>query len=107
MKRNGNNDMVTINGKQYKTKKMDVKATAYCGKQMTSTGGWAKVKHTIAVDPKVIPYGSKIYIPTLGFIGVAEDCGSAIKNNKRDIFMSSYKEAMNWGIKNITIYILQ
>ena len=107
MKRNGNNDMVTINGKQYKAKKMDVVATAYCGKQMTATGGWAKVKHTIAVDSKIIPYGSKIYIPALGFIGVAEDCGSAIKNNKIDIFMSSYKEAMNWGIKNITIYILQ
>ena len=109
MKRNGNmnGNMITINGKQYKAKKMDVVATAYCGKQMTSTGGWAKVKHTIAVDPKVIAYGSKIYIPELGFIGVAEDCGSAIRNKKIDIFMSSYKEAMNWGIKNITIYILE
>ena len=97
---------VKINGKEYKAKKMSVKATAYCGSQMTSTGGWAKVKRTIAVDPKVIPYGTKIYIPALNFIGVAEDCGSAIKNNKIDIFMSSYKECMNWGIKNIEIYIL-
>ena len=97
---------VKINGKEYKAKKMNVKSTAYCGSQMTSTGGWAKVKRTIAVDPKVIPYGTKIYIPALNFIGVAEDCGSAIKGNKIDIFMSSYKECMTWGIKNIEIYIL-
>ena len=99
-------EKITVNGKTYNAKKLDVVATAYCGSQKTSTGGWAKVRHTIAVDPRTIPYGSKIYIPTLGFIGVAEDCGSAIKNKKIDIFMSSYKEAMNWGIKNITIYIL-
>lgn len=97
---------VKINGKEYKAKKMNVKSTAYCGSQMTSTGGWAKVKRTIAVDPKVIPYGTKIYIPALNFIGVAEDCGGAIKGNKIDIFMSSYKECMTWGIKNIEVYIL-
>lgn len=90
-----------------KGKKMTVKATAYCGSQKTAIGTWAKVKHTIAVDPKVIKYGSKIYIPELNFIGVAEDCGSAIKSNKIDIFMGSYKEAMSWGIKTITIYVLE
>lgn len=100
-------ETIKINGREYKGRKMNVTATAYCGKQRTSTGGWAKVRHTIAVDPKVIPYGSKIYIPSLGFVGVAEDCGSAIKSNKIDIFMGSYKEAMNWGVRSIEIYVLQ
>jgi 3D (Asp-Asp-Asp) domain-containing protein len=103
MKRNAN---VTSKEIMEKGRKLQVKATAYCGSQKTAVGTWAKVKHTIAVDPKVIPYGAKIYIPELNFVGVAEDCGSAIKNQKIDIFMASYKEAMNWGIRTITIYVL-
>lgn len=100
-------ERMTINGKEYQGRKLQVVSTAYCGSQKTATGTWAKVRHTIAVDPKVIPYGSKIYIPELNFVGVAEDCGSAIKQNKVDIFMGSYREAMNWGIRNITIFVIE
>ena len=86
---------------------MQVKATAYAGHQLTSTGGYAKVNRTIAVDPRIIPYGSKIYIPELNYIGVAEDCGSAIKQNRIDIFMATESQCIQWGIRNITIYILE
>lgn len=99
-------ETITINGKSYKGRKMLVKATAYAGWQKTSTGTVAKVGRTIAVDPTVIPYGTKIYIPELNFIGVAEDCGSKIKGNRIDIFMSSEWTCKQWGIKDITIIIL-
>ncbi len=99
--------MTTINGKEYKCKKLDVKATAYCGRQRTYIGTWATVNKTIAVDPKIIPLGSKIYIPQFNAIFIAEDTGGAVKGNKIDIFMSDYKTCMQWGIKNITIYVLE
>lgn len=99
--------MMTINGKEYKGRKLDVKATAYCGRQRTYIGTWATVSKTIAVDPKIIPLGSKIYIPQFNTIFIAEDTGGSIKGNKIDIFMSDYKTCMQWGIKNITIYVLE
>lgn len=55
---------------------------------------------TIAVDPKVIPYGSKIIIVyedgTVEY-GVAEDCGGLIKGNIIDVFRQTYKEAVKHG----------
>ena len=85
---------------------MQVGATAYYGDTITSTGVKPVVGRTIAVDPKVIPYGTKVYIPQLNKVFIAEDCGSAIKGNRIDIFMNSYDECMNWGYKDITIIIL-
>ena len=109
VKRNntGTSTNITVNGKTYRARKMQVKATAYAGHQLTSTGGYAKVNRTIAVDPRIIPYRSKIYIPELNYIGVAEDCGSAIKQNRIDIFMATESQCIQWGIRNITIYILE
>ena len=97
--------------KQHASKKingtpMKVGATAYYGDTITSTGTTPRVGYTIAVDPKVIPYGTKVYIPQLNKVFIAEDCGSAIKGNRIDIFMGSYDECMEWGYKDITIYIL-
>ena len=105
--RNMTTETININGKEYKGRKLNVKAMAYCGRQKTATGGWATVNRTIAVDPNVIPLGSKVYIPQFNIIFVAEDTGSAIKNNKIDIFMNTYKECIQWGIKNILIFVLE
>ena len=85
--------------------KLDVEATAYTGDTITSTGTTPKWG-TIAVDPKVIPYGTKIYIPCFDEVFVAEDCGSAIKGNKIDIFMDNEKSMNDWGRQNIEIYLL-
>lgn len=92
-----------IRGK-YK-KKLKIKAYAYYGDTMTSTGRKPKVGRTIAVDPRVIPYGSKVYIPALGRTYIAEDCGGGIKGNKVDIYMASYKDCYNFGVRNLTAYI--
>ena len=50
---------------------------------------------TIAVDPEVIPYGTKVLID--GHTYIAEDTGGAIKGNKIDIFVDSHQEAVNRG----------
>ena len=59
----------------------------------------ATTNRTIAVDPTVIPYGSKVVIN--GQVYVAEDCGGAIKNNRIDIYMGSHAEALNSGVFDV------
>jgi 3D (Asp-Asp-Asp) domain-containing protein len=61
---------------------------------------------TIAVDPEVIPYGSKIIIiyedGTVEY-GIAEDCGGLIKGNIIDVFRHTYKEAVKHGRQEATV----
>lgn len=85
---------------------LDVKAYAYSGDTITATGTVPKYG-TIAVDPTVIPYGTRVYIEELDKVFIAEDCGGAIKGNKIDIFMPTEKNCNDWGIRNITIQILE
>lgn len=78
-----------------------------CGKSdgITATGTKAKQGRTIAVDPSVIPYGTKVVIN--GHTYVAEDCGGAIDGNRIDIYMSSHKEALQFGVQYATVYIVK
>lgn len=69
----------------------------------TSTGATLK-RGVIAVDPRVIPYGTRIYVPGYGF-GKALDTGGAIKGNKIDLAFSSRSEALRFGRKSVTIKI--
>ena len=93
--------------KKKDSKKMTVKATAYAGDKSTSALVRPVVGRTIAVDPRVIPYGSRVYIPALGKTFIAQDCGGAIKGNRIDIFMATEREARNWGVRTIEIEIIQ
>ena len=66
----------------------------------------------VAVDPRVIPIGSKLYIESLDGktsygLAVAEDTGGAIKGNKIDIYYESRSEALRFGRKNLRVYILE
>ena len=65
---------------------------------------------TIAADPKRIPYGTKLYIPEYGH-GIVEDTGSALRKDKDniriDVYMDTYEEAIEWGKKEMTIYIIE
>ena len=112
VKRNiGTSTNITVNGKSYKCRKMDVKASAYTsapneGGAYAYNGERLREGH-IAADLTVLPLNTKVYIPELNRICTVVDKGSAIKNNKIDIFMNSRQKAMQWGIKNITIYILE
>ena len=85
-------------------KKLTVKAYAYTGGGYTATGTKAKYG-TLAVDPKVIPYGTKVYIKELDKVFTAEDCGGGIKGNKVDIYMNSESACRNWGVEQHTTNI--
>ena len=86
---------------------LNVVATGYTPGDPGCTGitytGTKASRGTIAVDPKVIPFGTKLYIPGYGY-GVAADTGGAIKGNKIDLCYESRTEALNWGI---TVYIVR
>ena len=88
-------------------KEIEVNASAYYGDTITSTGAIPKPYHTLAVDPKVIPYGSKVYIPSFNKIFIAEDCGGAIKGKKIDIFLPTRDDCINFGRRDIKIFILK
>ena len=65
---------------------------------ITSSGATAVEGVTIAVDPSVIPIGSRVYIEGLGYF-VAQDTGSAIKGKRIDVFMNDLEEALRFGVK--------
>lgn len=78
-----------------------------CGKWangITSTGVTAIAGRTIAVDPKVIPYGTEVEIEDLG-TRIAEDCGGAIKGKRIDVYFNTHQEALNFGRKSKRIVI--
>ncbi|MEH7335430.1 LysM peptidoglycan-binding domain-containing protein [Neobacillus drentensis] len=96
-----------------KTKEITVKATAYTAScegcsGTTATGVDLNANpnaKVIAVDPSVIPLGSKVYVEGYG-VATAADTGGAIKGNRIDVFISSEQKAIQWGKKQITIKIL-
>lgn len=91
----------------FNTRKMLVmETTAYTHTGNTTyTGVWPKVG-TIAVDPKVIPLGTKLWVEGYGF-GVAQDTGGLIKGNIIDLFMETEKECLHWGRRYVKVYIIE
>ena len=61
-------------------------------------------KGTIAVDPRLIPIGSKIYVPGYGW-GVADDTGGKINGKHIDICLNSRHQATRWGRQKIDIIV--
>ena len=61
---------------------------------------------TCAVDPSVIPYGTKLYVEGYG-TAVANDCGGAVKGHIIDLYMRSTKECFQWGRRNKKVYVLK
>lgn len=94
----------------------EFRLTAYCpcmtccGKTdgITATGTLAAEGRTIAVDPRVIPYGSTV---TLYFADgtshtyTAEDCGGAIKENRIDVFFDDHQAALQFGVQSAMVYV--
>ncbi|MDF2569809.1 MAG: hypothetical protein K0R55_1413 [Sporomusa sp.] len=97
-------------------KVVDVRATAYAPGPHDN-GKWGDKTHmgttvrpgVIAVDPNIIPLGSRVYIEYpdgTGHYAVAEDTGGAIKGNRIDVALSSVGHAYDFGIKNARVYVL-
>ncbi len=59
----------------------------------------------IAVDPRVIKLGTKVYVEGYGY-AIAGDTGGGIKGNKIDVFMPNHSSALKWGRKTVKIKIL-
>ena len=88
-------------------------ATAYdpgprsCGRYAdgyTATGAKAE-KGVVATDPRVIPMGTRLYVPGYGF-AVAADRGSAIKGMRIDLCFATYQEAKQFGRRTVEVYVL-
>ena len=76
------------------------------------TANGAKVKWgVVAVDPSVIPYGTRMFIVAndgsyVYGLSTAEDCGGAIVNKRLDLYMPTLAEAYAFGVRNCTVYFL-
>jgi len=105
------------------SKVLNIKASAYSA-SAEENGGWGAVDYfgnplklgTIAVDPDVIPFGTKLYItgydfsglPTGGMIATASDAGGAIKGNRIDIFVPGSRSFVSgFGFQNVKVYLLK
>ncbi|PGA12244.1 3D domain-containing protein [Bacillus mycoides] len=109
---------VSKNNTQSAKRELTVVATAYTadpsengtygGRVLTAMGHDLTINpnmRIIAVDPKVIPLGSKVWVEGYGE-AIAGDTGSAIKGNRIDVLMGSKSKAMNWGRQTVKVKIL-
>ncbi|HHW57462.1 MAG TPA: DUF348 domain-containing protein [Clostridia bacterium] len=72
---------------------------------ITATGMKA-TRGVIAVDPRVIPLGTRLYVEGYGF-GIAADTGGAIKGNIIDVYFPTHEEVQKWGKRYVKVYILK
>jgi len=79
-------------------------AYTYTGRR-TSSGAYPEVG-LVAVDPDVIPMGSRLYVEGYGFARAA-DCGSDIRGNRIDVFMETESQCRSWGRRTVKVYVLE
>lgn len=84
--------------------------TAYCTGCSGITANGTNLRSNpnlkvIAVDPRVIPLGTKVWVEGYGE-AVAADTGGAIKGNKIDVFIPTDGQARNWGVRTVTVRVL-
>lgn len=92
-----------------------IRATAYTQTDpgcdgITATGTNVR-RGTVAVDPRYIPYGTRMFIQTVSGsyvygIAVAEDCGGDIKGDRMDLYLPTYEECREFGRRVCTVYFL-
>lgn len=95
-----------------KIKIFEMEATAYTDDKQ-SQGKWVGQTATgtkprvgiVAVDPKVIPLGTRLYVEGYGQ-AIAGDTGGAIKGNRIDVFLPNRGECTEWGRKNIRVRVI-
>ncbi len=107
--------VVTKSGERLEYKNvMKMSATAYTTERtsdkITATGKVARVG-LVAVDPKVIPLGSKLYITSSDgkswIYGTAVAADTGVRGKRIDLFFDTYKECINFGRRSATVYILK
>jgi len=95
------------------SRKLDMLATAYsCGNRVGTTATGTRARYgAIAVDPRVIPYGTQMYIVSSDGVynygyASAEDCGGDIKGNRIDLYFNTVSECYAFGARYCEVYIL-
>lgn len=112
----GDGVIITPDGQVLKYKGVQTfQATAYthtdpgCN-MITSTGTTVHIG-TVAVDPRLVPYGTKMYIVSTDGrivygVSAAEDCGGDIKNNRIDLYYPTYEDCIKFGRRNCYVFFL-
>jgi 3D (Asp-Asp-Asp) domain-containing protein len=85
--------------------RLRVDAVAYHLPGRTALGVPVRVG-VVAVDPKVIPLGTRLHIPGYG-AGLAADVGTAIKGRIIDLWMPNHAAARKWGRRTVTITVFR
>jgi 3D (Asp-Asp-Asp) domain-containing protein len=95
------------------TNEFFMEATAYSptvqetdGNPWMTASGMKSGRGVVAVDPKVIPLGSKLYVEGYGY-AIAGDTGGAIKGNRIDVFFYSSDEMAKWGRRWARVFVLE
>jgi 3D (Asp-Asp-Asp) domain-containing protein len=90
-----------------KTNARSFRATAYCLKGRTASGGGVR-RGIVAADPRVLPLGTKIFVNAGSYSGTytVTDTGGVIKGNILDIWVPSCSEAIGFGRRSISVSVL-
>lgn len=96
-------------GSYDRIRELDMVATGYSPYEGSATGRCATGMHAgygvVAVDPRVIPLHSLLYIEGYGY-AIAGDTGGAIKHNRIDLGHNTYREAENVGRRRVHVYVI-
>jgi 3D (Asp-Asp-Asp) domain-containing protein len=112
--KNGNSWKLAAVGKVPQNTYLVMKATAYdpgirgcdgCGSSGLTAVGIKAGRGIAAVDPRVIPLGTELYIPGYGY-ALAADTGGAIQGDRIDLCYNRYRHAIDFGVRTIKVYIL-
>lgn len=82
-----------------------MQSTAYTYTGSRTATGKNPAVGMVAVDPSVIPLGSKMYIEGYGYAWAA-DTGGAIRGNKIDVFLEEYSQCVKWGRRTVKVYLM-
>ncbi|MCL4442334.1 MAG: 3D domain-containing protein [Firmicutes bacterium] len=85
---------------------LDMLATAYTYTGYNTASGVAPGPGVAAVDPQVIPLGTRLYVDGYGK-ATALDTGGDIKGNRIDLFYETRDEALQWGVRKTKVYVLE
>ncbi|MCL5290896.1 MAG: 3D domain-containing protein [Bacillota bacterium] len=85
---------------------LDMLATGYTYTGFNTASGTAPAPGVAAVDPGVIPLGTRLYIDNYGK-ATALDTGGDIKGNRIDLFYETRNEAIQWGVRKTKVYVLE
>jgi uncharacterized protein YabE (DUF348 family) len=98
--------LVTSRGTYRYRRVHSMTATAYSSRGRRAATGMAAIRGVVAVDPRVIPLHSRVYVEGYGH-AVAGDTGGSIKGNRVDLCFNSHGEALSFGRRRVKVYILE